>query len=393
MPYISKMPGLLQSGGYERAGMADSNAPVIEFRNVTKSYGDVMATDAMSLAVTKGEFLSFLGPSGCGKTTSLRLIAGFEAPTSGDVLLDGDVVNLVPAYRRPVNMVFQHYALFPHFNVADNIAYGLRQRAPKPTAAEITRQVDEMLALVQLSGFQRRRIWEMSGGQQQRVALARALINRPKVLLLDEPLAALDRKLRREMQIELQTLQRNVGITFILVTHDQEEALSMSDRVCLMQQGRIVQIGSPRELYDRPANRYVADFVGKSNFFEGTVAKTTRHEVSVRLDTGAELKAAPDNAGKVSAGDRVSVSVRPEQMTAVRDRKRLPGKPGMVTAASVANRIFLGEHTEYLLRSTELGEFLVLSPRQNELGEKPFDIGETVQAGFSRESALVLGET
>ncbi|MEE4236978.1 MAG: ABC transporter ATP-binding protein [Anderseniella sp.] len=373
--------------------MADSNAPVIEFRNVTKSYGDVMATDAMSLAVTKGEFLSFLGPSGCGKTTSLRLIAGFEAPTSGDVLLDGDVVNLVPAYRRPVNMVFQHYALFPHFNVADNIAYGLRQRAPKPTAAEITRQVDEMLALVQLSGFQRRRIWEMSGGQQQRVALARALINRPKVLLLDEPLAALDRKLRREMQIELQTLQRNVGITFILVTHDQEEALSMSDRVCLMQQGRIVQIGSPRELYDRPANRYVADFVGKSNFFEGTVAKTTRHEVSVRLDTGAELKAAPDNAGKVSAGDRVSVSVRPEQMTAVRDRKRLPGKPGMVTAASVANRIFLGEHTEYLLRSTELGEFLVLSPRQNELGEKPFDIGETVQAGFSRESALVLGET
>lgn len=393
MPHISKMCRLLQSGGYGQSGMADSSIPVIEFRGVTKRYGNVVATDAMSLAVTKGEFLSFLGPSGCGKTTSLRLIAGFEAPTEGDVLLDGEIVNQVPAYKRPVNMVFQHYALFPHFNVADNIAYGLRQRAPKPSATEIARQVDEMLELVQLSGFQQRRIWEMSGGQQQRVALARALINRPKVLLLDEPLAALDRKLRREMQIELQTLQRNVGITFILVTHDQEEALSMSDRVCLMRQGRIVQIGSPRELYDHPANRYVADFVGKSNFFEGIVTDASREGISVKLDTGTLLKAAADKTGSASTGGRVSVSVRPEQMVAVRDRKRLPSQPGLVAEARVINRIFLGEHTEYLLRSTELGEFLVLSPRQNELGERPFDIGETVHAGFSRESALVLGET
>jgi spermidine/putrescine transport system ATP-binding protein len=373
--------------------MADSSIPVIEFRSVTKRYGGVVATDAMSLAVTKGEFLSFLGPSGCGKTTSLRLIAGFEAPTEGDVLLDGEIVNLVPAYKRPVNMVFQHYALFPHFNVADNIAYGLRQRSPKPSAADIARQVDEMLELVQLSGFQHRRIWEMSGGQQQRVALARALINRPKVLLLDEPLAALDRKLRREMQIELKTLQRNVGITFILVTHDQEEALSMSDRVCLMRQGMIVQIGSPRELYDHPVNRYVADFVGKSNFFEGIVTHATREGISVKLNTGTMLNAAADKTGRISAGGRVSVSVRPEQMVAVRDRKQLQGMPGLAAEASVVNRIFLGEHTEYLLRSTELGEFLVLSPRQNELGERPFDIGETVHAGFSRESALVLGET
>lgn len=373
--------------------MTDSSVPVIEFQNVTKRYGDVVATDAMSLAVTKGEFLSFLGPSGCGKTTSLRLIAGFEAPTEGNVLLDGEVVNDLPAYQRPVNMVFQHYALFPHFNVADNIAYGLRQRSPKPSSAEIARQVDEMLELVQLSGFQHRRIWEMSGGQQQRVALARALVNRPKVLLLDEPLAALDRKLRREMQIELQTLQRNVGITFILVTHDQEEALSMSDRVCLMRQGQIVQIGSPRELYDHPTNRYVADFVGKSNFFEGAVDGIARDGVNVKLDSGVMLKTPPDKTGRVSAGSRVSVSVRPEQMVAVRDRKRLPASPGLAAEAQVINRIFLGEHTEYLLRNTELGEFLVLSPRQNELGERPFDIGETVHAGFSRESALVLGGT
>ena len=373
--------------------MTGSGTPVIEFRNVTKRYGDVVATDEMALTVTKGEFLSFLGPSGCGKTTSLRLIAGFEAPTAGDVLLDGEVVNLVPAYRRPVNMVFQHYALFPHLNVADNIAYGLRQRAPKPSLAEISRQVDEILDLVQLSGFQQRRIWEMSGGQQQRVALARALINRPKVLLLDEPLAALDRKLRRDMQIELQTLQRNVGITFILVTHDQEEALSMSDRVCLMRDGRIVQVGSPRELYDQPLNRYVADFVGKSNFFDGTIIRGDASEVSIKLRTGVTLETKPGRSGGFNAGDRVSVSVRPEQMIVVRDAAHLPDAPGVVTQASVVNRIFLGEHTEYLLRSTELGEFLVLSPRQSELGERPFDIGETVKAAFSRESALVLGDT
>ena len=371
----------------------DAATPVIEFRNVTKRYGDVIATDRLSLAVDQGEFLSFLGPSGCGKTTSLRMIAGFEAPSEGDVLLEGSIVNRLPAYQRPVNMVFQHYALFPHYDVADNIAYGLRQRTPKPSAAEIRRRVDEILELVQLGGYQKRRVWEMSGGQQQRVALARALINKPKVLLLDEPLAALDRKLRREMQIELQTLQRNVGITFILVTHDQEEALSMSDRVCIMREGRIVQVGQPRELYDQPVNRYVADFVGKSNFFEGRVVRANRTGAQIDLDCGTSLKSeCTNNPSTLKPGDRISVSVRPERMIMARSRKALPANTALDIRADVINRIFLGEHTEYLLRNEQFGEFLVLSPRQSELGEQPFDIGETVYAACSRESALVLGE-
>ena len=368
-----------------------ASVPVVAFRDVTKRYGDVVAADRIDLEVQSGEFLSLLGPSGCGKTTALRMIAGFEPPSEGDVLLDGERVNGVPAHRRPVNMVFQHYALFPHLNVVDNVAYGLRQRTPSPSKADIDRRVDAMLELVRLVGFEQRRIWEMSGGQQQRVALARALINEPKVLLLDEPLAALDRKLRRDMQIELQTLQRNVGITFVLVTHDQEEALSMSDRVCIMNEGRIVQIGTPRDLYDRPADRYVADFVGRSNFFDGVITGATDAALDIQLDSGGAIKAArPDNHPSFTAGDRVSVSVRPEQMVLSRGQARITGEGGLSASAEVLNRIFLGEHTEYLLRSDRLGEFLVLSPRQSESSEPPLDQGEIVHVGWSADAALVL---
>jgi len=371
-------------------GGEQSSTAVVAFRGVTKRFGELAAASDLNLEVASGEFLSFLGPSGCGKTTSLRMIAGFEQPSEGEVLLDGRCVNGIPAYRRPVNMVFQHYALFPHLNVADNVAYGLKQRSPRPPRAEIDKRVAETLELVQLGGYQRRRIWEMSGGQQQRVALARALINEPKVLLLDEPLAALDRKLRREMQIELQNLQRNVGITFILVTHDQEEALSMSDRVCIMRDGRIVQVGSPRALYDRPATRYVADFIGKSNFFDGTLAGGSGGALaSVRLAGGFTVDAPQTQAFAV--GQRVCLSVRPEQMIVARDAGRLPPDSALHLPARVLNRIFLGEHTEYLLRNEHLGEFLVLSPRQSELSERPFDTGETVQVAWSREAALILG--
>ncbi len=263
---------------------SDSREVDIEFRGVTKRYGDVVAVDDVSLSVERGAFFSFLGPSGCGKTTSLRLIAGFDQPTEGDVFIGGTSVVGIPPHKRPVNMVFQQYALFPHMDVSENIGYGLRQRIPKPEKREIAKRVDETLEMVRLSGYGKRRAWELSGGQQQRVALARALINRPTCLLLDEPLAALDRKLRREMQIELQTLQREVGITFILVTHDQEEALSMSDRICIMREGQIIQSGSPRELYDEPINKYVADFVGKTNFFSGRGSRCQGSSITVKSE-------------------------------------------------------------------------------------------------------------
>src|SRR5215475_7915759 len=269
---------------------ATTEAIDIRFEAVSKHYGEVRAVDRVSFAITRGSFHSFLGPSGCGKTTSLRLIAGFEQPTAGDVQIAGASMVGVPAYRRPVNMVFQHYALFPHLDVAGNVAYGLRQRRPRPGRAALQRQVEAALELVRLPGLGRRRIWELSGGQQQRVALARALINKPTVLLLDEPLAALDRKLRREMQMELQSLQREVGITFVLVTHDQEEALSMSDTISIMREGRIVQFGTPTALYDAPANLYVADFVGESNFFAGDVVEATETGAAIRTSAGIVLK-------------------------------------------------------------------------------------------------------
>jgi len=288
-------------------------------------------------------------------------------------------------------MVFQHYALFPHFNVADNVAYGLRQRSPKPSGTEVDTRVTEALELVQLSGYHKRRIWEMSGGQQQRVALARALINKPEVLLLDEPLAALDRKLRREMQIELQNLQRNVGITFILVTHDQEEALSMSDRVCIMREGAIVQVGSPRELYDNPLNRYIADFVGKSNFFDGVVQESTAHELVVKLNHGDQVVRAKNrHQNPHTVGEQVILSIRPEQLILSRQANRLPAVNEVVINATIRNRIFLGEHTEYLLHNAQLGEFLALFPRQNEVDESPFDVNENIHISWNQEATLVL---
>ncbi len=336
--------------------------PVIEFKGVTKRFGDVTAVVENNIAVKLGEFLSILGPSGCGKTTSLRLMAGFEQPTKGHVFIRGENMTGVPAFKRPVNMVFQHYALFPHLSVEDNVSYGLRQRSPKPDKKALAAAVSEALEMVRLEGYGRRRTYELSGGQQQRVALARALINRPAVLLLDEPLAALDRKLRREMQIELQNLQRDVGITFLLVTHDQEEALSMSDRVCVMREGRIVQTGSPRELYDRPSSRYVADFVGKSNFFAG-----------------------PDK-------DTV-LSVRPEFVEIALSEKALP--LGLVTTINVKvlNRIFLGEHIEYRVAHETLGEFMVISSRKSEQTNGVFEIGDLACAGWRKESALLLAAT
>ncbi len=371
------------NGEYAQDAGPTGRKTVAELRDVSKRFGDVRAVSDLNLSIGEGEFLSFLGPSGCGKTTALRMLAGFERPTEGDVILDGEVVNSVEPHHRPVNMVFQHYALFPHMTVAQNIGYGLRQRRPRLPRAEIVEKVRKTLTIVQLDSFENRKIWEMSGGQQQRVALARAIVNEPKLLLLDEPMAALDRKLRKEMQIELQDLQRQLGITFVLVTHDQEEALSMSDRICVMREGRIVQFGSPQELYDRPNSRYVADFVGTSNFFNGILTDDKDTLATVRLDNGMPMQGRP--SGDLVKGQIVCMSIRPEQMKLHRANDGL--------SVEVQNRIFLGEHTEYLVKHETLGNFLVLSPRQYEQAGGPFNAGDRALVSWEPSAALILDHT
>ena len=375
----------------------DERAPApisadIEFHDVSKHFGDVKAVDRVTFAIAPGSFHSFLGPSGCGKTTSLRLMAGFEHPTQGDVMIGGEGVNGVPPYRRPVNMVFQNYALFPHLDVRDNVGYGLKQRKPRPSKAEITRHVDEALELVRLTGLAWRRAWELSGCQQQRFALARALINRPTVLLLDEPLAALDRKLRREMQMELQSLQREVGITFVLVTHDQEEALSMSDTIAIMREGGIVQMGTPAELYDAPVNRYVADFVGQSNFFTGDVVEAGATGATVRTERGVAI-AAPYSEGAASLRGRAQgvIAVRPEVIL-IRKAKDGETPPGIDYTARgrITNRIYLGEQTEYSVATESLAKVLVRAAKTYEAETGGFAVGDEVVIGWRKDAGLAL---
>jgi spermidine/putrescine transport system ATP-binding protein len=372
-----------------------TDSPDIRFDGATKRFGDMAAVDNVSLSIERGEFFSFLGPSGCGKTTSLRLIAGFEQPTMGDVHIGGVSVIGVPPHQRPVNMVFQHYALFPHMNVADNIGYGLRQRTPRPSKTDIAKQVDEILEMVQMSGYGNRKSWELSGGQQQRVALARALINRPTVLLLDEPLAALDRKLRRDMQIELQTLQRDVGITFVLVTHDQEEALSMSDRICIMRDGHLVQTGSPRDLYDQPVNRYVADFVGKTNFIAGTITSINGRSVTLEIESGRAFSGSPTTgSAPLTIGGQASIAIRPELISvSAHNSSASDMNTDIALNGLIKNRIFLGEHTEYLIDADDLGDVLVLSPKYIESSQGRFVHGDAVTIGWKTETALALEDS
>jgi spermidine/putrescine transport system ATP-binding protein len=281
--------------------------PILELRRLTKRFGDFAAVDDLSLDIAGGEFLTLLGASGSGKTTTLRMIAGFEPPTSGEILMAGVPIAALPPFKRDINTVFQHYALFPHMSVRDNIAYGLRMR--RVPAAEREERVRRALAMVQLEQLGARAPRQLSGGQQQRVALARALVNRPRVLLLDEPLGALDLKLRKEMQLELKHLQTHLGITFVYVTHDQEEALTMSDRIVLMRQGRIAQVGTPRDLYDRPASRYVADFIGETNLLPGTVVENAPGMVTLRVGD-ATLRGVSD--APLATGSEAWLTVRPE---------------------------------------------------------------------------------
>src|SRR5690606_1390251 len=277
----------------------------VELRHVTKKFDDVIAVDNVSLEIERGEFFSLLGPSGCGKTTTLRMIAGFEHPTSGEVFIQGQPMGATPPFQRNVNTVFQNYALFPHMTVAENIAFGLEMKGvPK---AERQRRVEEALRQVRLEGYGERRPLQLSGGQQQRVALARALINHPGVLLLDEPLGALDLKLRKEMQLELKHLQTSIGITFIYVTHDQEEALTMSDRIAVMSDGKVLQVGTPTEIYEHPANRFVADFIGESNFLHGQVTEADHDRATVLVDE--RLSVAARARQDISAGEQVTLAI------------------------------------------------------------------------------------
>ncbi|MBO8171912.1 MAG: polyamine ABC transporter ATP-binding protein [Bacillaceae bacterium] len=280
---------------------------MVELKNVVKKFGDQTAVNNVSMTVKRGEFLTLLGPSGCGKTTTLRMIAGFERSTSGEIIIDGKNVESQHPHERDVNTVFQSYALFPHMTVADNIAFGLKMKKKKK--AEIREEVDKALRLVQLEGYGNRKPDQLSGGQKQRVAIARALVNNPKVLLLDEPLGALDLKLRKQMQIELKHLQQRLGITFIYVTHDQEEALTMSDRIAVMNNGVLEQIGTARDVYEKPKTRFVADFIGETNLFDGTVVRNSESEVIARIeDTEMPIK----HVDGLSENTSFSLTVRPE---------------------------------------------------------------------------------
>jgi spermidine/putrescine transport system ATP-binding protein len=321
----------------------------VAFSGVTKKFGAVDALKKIDISISNGQFISILGPSGCGKTTLLRLIAGFEQPTTGEVFIGGQPMGNVPPYRRPVNMVFQDYALFPNLNVFDNVAYGLRGRSPKIPPDIITQRVEQALRTVEILDKAARRVWQLSGGQKQRVALARAMVNEPKVLLLDEPMAALDKKLRRDVQFRLQTLQRQTGITFIMVTHDQHEALSLSDQIIIMRDGMVEQVGSPESLYHSPRTKFVAGFIGDFNVLPGIVESADAGTVNVSYEgQSLPIPARPD-AETPEAGSKVVFGFSPNACEL--DSTVSKAGPGSLSlSGKVENVIFAGEKYELRVR-------------------------------------------
>ncbi len=360
----------------------------VELRNVSKIYParrssgkDVVAVREVSLDIPSGEFFTLLGPSGCGKTTTLRLIAGFEQPTSGEVYLQGKAVSKIPTYKRPVNTVFQNYALFPHMTVAKNVGFGLTvKRVPK---AERERRVMEALELVQLPDLANRKPSQLSGGQQQRVALARALVNRPTVLLLDEPLGALDLKLRKAMQLELKQLQERLGITFVYVTHDQEEALTMSDRIAVMNYGEALQVGDPMTLYEKPANSFVADFIGESNFVRGTVKQVDDDEAQIAI--GRKVIAVRLEEERPSPNQNVLLTIRPEKLWLSEPDEQADGLPGVVEEV-----VYIGTSTRYIV-ALEAGDEIVVR-LQNRPGTKMAGLGRgaPVKVSWRFEDARII---
>ena len=358
------------------------STPAIELRGATKRYGDTVALDDVSMVIEQGEFFCLLGPSGCGKTTTLNLIGGFIPMTSGELRIEGRTVNDLPPHKRNVNTVFQNYALFPHMTVGQNVAFGLRME--KWSSDEVIRRTAEYLELVGLGGHTRRLPSELSGGQQQRVALARALAKRPAVLLLDEPLGALDLKLRKQMQFELSRIHRQVGTTFVFVTHDQEEALSMATRIAIMSGGKVSQIGTPREVYDHPVNRFVADFVGETNFLPGTV--TIEGGRPFFEITGGARVAAP--SGSVEGPS--TLMVRPE-FAALRPLDRPAEDPGI--AARIVNVAFLGDHTRITL-TTAAGDIVTIRPHGTSSRTTSHDeeLGEEVCVWWPADDAALIND-
>ncbi|TNM51603.1 ABC transporter ATP-binding protein [Brevibacterium sediminis] len=372
------------------APSAETGLDHLEIQGVKKVFGDNTAIERLDLNVRKGEFLSLLGPSGCGKTTLLRMIAGFETPTDGAILLAGKDIVSLPPHRRPVNTVFQSYLLFPHMNIADNIAYGLKQaKVPKP---EIAQRVRDALALVQMEDFAGRKPEQLSGGQQQRIALARALVNRPQVLLLDEPMSALDRKLREEMQLELKRLHTKLDTTFVFVTHDQDEALAMSDRIVVMYDGVIQQIGSGEDIYANPHNGFVAGFIGKQNFISAEVASTDSTTATLRTAnavlTAPTLTLKPATAAgeprNLEVGDRVRAAIRPERMH-VAPAGESSGEAN-TARGSVISYSFLGDVIQYMIVVGDNDEILARVPAA---GREPISAGTEVELSWNADAVAV----
>ena len=360
-----------------------SAAPYIAFDGVTKRFGTFTAVDDITLHVYEREFFSLLGPSGCGKTTLLRMLAGFEEPTEGDIRLDGQSLRGVPPHRRPVNMMFQSYALFPHLTVAGNVAFGLKQEGM--AQGQIGERVDQMLQLVKLESFADRKPHQLSGGQRQRVALARAVAKRPKLLLLDEPLGALDKKLREETQFELMDLQEQLGLTFMIVTHDQEEAMTMSDRIAVMDAGSIRQIGTPAEIYEAPNSRYVADFIGNVNTFEGNI--TSVADGLAIMETGDGLTVRAHAISGVDAGARSWFAIRPEKVDVTRDK---PGQDDNCVQGEVWDIAYLGGITVFNVR-LDGGKVVKATVLNSERGvDDPIGYEERVWLSFTPDCGLLL---
>jgi putrescine transport system ATP-binding protein len=358
--------------------------PYISFENVTKKFGDFTAVNNLSLAVYEREFFALLGASGCGKSTLLRMLAGFEEPTSGRILLDGQDLRGIPPYRRPVNMMFQSYALFPHMTVEANIAFGLKQEGMP--SADIAKRVAEMLRLVKLEQFAKRKPHQLSGGQRQRVALARSVAKRPKVLLLDEPLGALDKKLREETQFELMDLQQNLGLTFVVVTHDQEEAMTMADRIAILDKGEVMQVATPAEIYEAPKSRFVANFVGNINMFDGTLTSRDADSASIEGPNGLAIRTR--NPGDAQPGTRVCYAVRPEKI--VVSSRRPDDAAANVVEGEIYDIAYLGDMTVYHVKLGDGQVVTAAALNSQRVTEDPLTWSDRAWISFRPDSGVVL---